>query len=210
VGSIIDPPPPASAPPATPTRAHRPSVGPMFSATRSLLTTLSARAAAKARPTQKVRARQLREFPRIPGCRMSERRARRVRRHRHPRWRTRGYLPNCQLPAFGSRGGAPRTIQRKSEPEPACKPDSVDRLRDPAVIPLGRRLPAGSSDLYPEAWGEQPASLFGLAPGGVYRASAVTGGSGELLPHRFTLAATRRNAAVCSLWHFPRLAAGRR
>ena len=87
-----------------------------------------------------------------------------------------------------------------------------DRLRDPAVIPLGRRLPGGSSDLYPEAWGEPPASLFGLAPGGVYRASAVTGGSGELLPHRFTLAAAplSRAAAVCFLWHFPRLAAGRR
>ena len=31
------------------------------------------------------------------------------------------------------------------------------------------------------------ALLFGLAPGGVYRASDVTTGAGELLPHRFTL-----------------------
>ena len=30
--------------------------------------------------------------------------------------------------------------------------------------------------------------LLGLAPGGVYRASALTDGSGELLPRRFTLA----------------------
>jgi hypothetical protein len=77
-----------------------------------------------------------------------------------------------------------------------------DRLRGPAVIPLGRRLPGGSSDLYPEAWGEQPASLFGLAPGGVYLASAVTGRSGELLPHRFTLAATpsrRRRGGLFSV-----------
>jgi len=29
--------------------------------------------------------------------------------------------------------------------------------------------------------------LFGLAPGGVYKASAVTDGTGELLPHLFTL-----------------------
>jgi len=29
--------------------------------------------------------------------------------------------------------------------------------------------------------------LFGFAPGGVYKASAVTGGAGELLPHPFTL-----------------------
>ena len=31
------------------------------------------------------------------------------------------------------------------------------------------------------------ASLFGLAPGGVYLASVVTVGPGELLPHPFTL-----------------------
>ncbi len=89
------------------------------------------------------------------------------------------------------------------EPEPACKPDSVDRLRDPAVIPLGRRLPAGSSDLYPEAWSEPLASLFGLAPGGVYRASAVTGGSGELLPHRFTLAVALRRRRFVFCGTFP-------
>ena len=35
------------------------------------------------------------------------------------------------------------------------------------------------------------ASLFDLAPGGVYLASGVTAGSGELLPHPFTL--TRRS-----------------
>jgi hypothetical protein len=31
------------------------------------------------------------------------------------------------------------------------------------------------------------ASLFGLAPGGVCRAAAVTSARGALLPHRFTL-----------------------
>ncbi len=35
-------------------------------------------------------------------------------------------------------------------------------------------------------------SLFGLAPDGVYRAAAVAGARGGLLPHRFTLAAARR------------------
>jgi len=34
--------------------------------------------------------------------------------------------------------------------------------------------------------------LFGLAPGGVYKASAVTGGTGELLPHPFTLTSLER------------------
>lgn len=43
--------------------------------------------------------------------------------------------------------------------------------------------------------------LFGLAPDGVYRASDVTAGTGELLPHPFTL--TSQRLAVFSLWHFP-------
>jgi hypothetical protein len=60
----------------------------------------------------------------------------------------------------------------------------------------------------PEASGEQPlshtpprqgdggiASLFGLAPGGVYRAPDVTTGTGALLPHRFTLTSIRCVAA---------------
>ena len=34
--------------------------------------------------------------------------------------------------------------------------------------------------------------LFGLAPGGVYKASAVTDGTGELLPHLFTLTSLGR------------------
>jgi hypothetical protein len=86
----------------------------------------------------------------------------------------------------------------------------------------------------PEASGEPPlfhwwsrvgpsgnASLFGLAPGGVYRASNVTIGTGALLPHRFTLTTVQRavllpiagdrqcravvhaGRAVCFLWHFP-------
>ena len=49
------------------------------------------------------------------------------------------------------------------------------------------------------------ALLFGLAPSGVCRASDVTIGAGELLPHRFTL--TPENGplpgVVCFLWHFP-------
>ena len=49
------------------------------------------------------------------------------------------------------------------------------------------------------------ASLFGLAPGGVYLASGVTAGPGELLPHPFTLTRLRQSLrrADFSLWHFP-------
>jgi hypothetical protein len=61
----------------------------------------------------------------------------------------------------------------------------------------------------PEASGEPPfspwwstvgpsgnASLFGLAPGGVYQASNVTIGTGALLPHRFTLTTGQRAALL--------------
>ena len=71
------------------------------------------------------------------------------------------------------------------------------------TISLGRRLPDASSNL-PGSRTEpgrlvpgitdrltgrflRTAPLFGLAPGGVYRARLVTQPAGELLPHRFTL-----------------------
>src|SRR6266540_67998 len=63
------------------------------------------------------------------------------------------------------------------------------------VISLGRRLPGASSGhtREPHAGRASPVSgialLFGLAPGGVCRASPVTRAAGELLPHRFTLTA---------------------
>jgi len=50
------------------------------------------------------------------------------------------------------------------------------------------------------------ASLFGLAPGGVYLASAVTDGPGELLPHPFTLTCRGRRTSLCGTfpWGHPR------
>ncbi len=41
------------------------------------------------------------------------------------------------------------------------------------------------------------ASLFGLAPGGVYLASDVTAGPGELLPHPFTLTRHGGRTSLC-------------
>ena len=56
------------------------------------------------------------------------------------------------------------------------------------TIHLAPLLPAGSSDLPGNSDGPPSnAPLFGLAPGGVYLAPAVTGETGELLPHLFTL-----------------------
>ena len=39
--------------------------------------------------------------------------------------------------------------------------------------------------------------LFGLAPGGVYLATSVTGSTGELLPHLFTLTGASRRCVFC-------------
>ena len=73
------------------------------------------------------------------------------------------------------------------------------------IISLGRRLPGASSSLperhsgrtnpraanAPRGRGGEVARtlIFGLAPGGVYRAGPVARVAGELLPHRFTLTA---------------------
>lgn len=56
------------------------------------------------------------------------------------------------------------------------------------AIPLVPPLPMGSSNL-PESLDGPPSNalLFGFAPDGVYLAPDVTTGTGELLPHRFTL-----------------------
>jgi len=80
------------------------------------------------------------------------------------------------------------------------------RLRGPAVIHLGLPLPAASCGL-PASIGRAAlersrrpappgAGPFDLAPGGVYRAAAVTCGAGGLLHHRFTLTPRRGGAAT--------------
>jgi hypothetical protein len=120
-----------------------------------------------------------------------------------------GRLPDVQctvpLAAHGS-------YSRRCRPEQAISrilfPPPVSRQRV-AIIHLGHPLPNTSCDL-PGSSGGQPsnAPLFGLAPGGVYRASPVTRGTGALLPHRFTLTAPLlpdgiTDTAVYFLLHFP-------
>jgi hypothetical protein len=81
-------------------------------------------------------------------------------------------------------------------PEEVSKPDSVTPTQrvGVAAIHLVPRLPGGSSDRPEESDGQPVPTLagrrplHGLAPGGVYRASALSNGPGELLPHHFTLA----------------------
>ncbi len=66
-------------------------------------------------------------------------------------------------------------------------PEAVTRY-GVMTIHLASPLPTRSSDLPGDLDGPPSnVPLFGLAPGGVYRAPAVTGRPGELLPHPFTL-----------------------
>src|SRR5439155_27174723 len=67
-----------------------------------------------------------------------------------------------------------------------CSLSWVQRGSHFSRTPVARRLKRPN----PRARAGDPiALLFGLAPGGVCRADAVTRAAGELLPHRFTLTA---------------------
>ena len=106
-----------------------------------------------------------------------------------------GWSCGATPPAARHRGGAANSC------EPACKPDSVPADEPAVAIYLGPPLPAGSCGL-PGTIGRATRSLFGLAPGGVWRAAAVTRSAGGLLHHRFTLACAAR-AAIGGLLSVP-------
>ena len=105
-------------------------------------------------------------------------------------------------------------IDRREVDEWACKPNSVARRGELAIIYLGRRLLDASCDL-PEASGRttraaEPSWMaglrlpLGLAPDGVYIADPVTRAAGGLLHHLFTLTtdeACALSVAMSSLWH---------
>src|SRR5690349_17974867 len=86
-----------------------------------------------------------------------------------------------------------------------------------AAIHLGLPSPAGSSGP-PAGSGGPPSNacaagsggpdrdLLDLAPGGVYRAAAITRGAGGLLHHRFTLTGPSRRFVFCGT--VPRVAPG--
>src|SRR5690606_32077464 len=88
----------------------------------------------------------------------------------------------------------------------------VSRVLSGTVIHLGRTSPCASSDLPGSSAGHTNAPLFGLAPGGVYRAAACCHPRGALLPHLFTLTGvlirTLRRSVFCGT--FRRLAPPRR
>ncbi len=73
----------------------------------------------------------------------------------------------------------------------------VSRVLSWAIIHLGPPSPTASSDLPGSPCGrghpsqnDESTPLFGLAPGGVYRAAACYQPRGALLPHHFTLTRT--------------------
>ena len=101
----------------------------------------------------------------------------------------------CQEKFSWGSGAAANAARRP--PEEVCKPDPVPPPRKrgqqpfiwapgcPGALATDPRERAG----HPRpALADRTSLLLGLAPGGVYRASALSGGPGELLPHHFTLA----------------------
>ncbi len=104
-----------------------------------------------------------------------------------------GSLSTGKLAGMTSHEHVGSSGKKSKAPEKAGKPGPVPRAGCPARgdghfsrTPVARRLKRPN----PRARAGHPiALLFGLAPGGVCRAGAVTRAAGELLPHRFTLTA---------------------
>jgi hypothetical protein len=103
----------------------------------------------------------------------------------------------------GASGG--RSLRKRSRP--------ISRVLSRTIIHLRYASPRTSSDLPGSTCGpharphpkmKPPAPLFGLAPGGVCRATECCHRRGALLPHPFTLTAPFAGGlAVCFLLHFP-------
>ncbi len=130
------------------------------------------------------------------------------------------FCSNCiggALP-LGEPGQHPARLTRKLKGkrcQTACKPGSVPAVRQVMAIHLGRPLPDASRDrpgrrrgnppagIRPKARADAP-SLFGLAPGGVYRAVPVAGNAVRSCRTLSPLPADATSRpAVCFLWHFP-------
>src|SRR4051812_11977412 len=93
-----------------------------------------------------------------------------------------------------------------TEGEPACRPGSVTPLARGDGHPSRTAVADSLVRSTREHRAGRPQTLaFDLAPGGVYRAAAVTCGAGGLLHHRFTLTPPplTGRGAVCFLWHYP-------
>ena len=108
---------------------------------------------------------------------------------------------------YGEQANSRRVLHEQiKEMKLACKPGSVRHPfpSAPTVIPLGPRLPVGSSNLPGGSASHAIAPLFGLAPDGVYPAAPVARDAVSsylaISPLPDPLA---RPSAVYFLWHFP-------
>src|SRR5271165_3164917 len=136
-----------------------------------------------------------------------------------PRRRTQpaeGAFPEAE--AGGTQHDEKSLGQRPGAGESACRPGSVPPLARGDGHPSRTAVAGSLVRSTREHRAGRPQSLaqgargspLDLAPGGVYRAAAVTCGAGGLLHHRFTLtpALTRGRSVFCGT--VPRVAPGRR
>jgi hypothetical protein len=114
--------------------------------------------------------------------------------------------PECARP--DPRGMLRRRSELCEGGEPACRPGSVPPLARGGGHPSGTAVADSLVRSTREHRAGRPRSLaqgtigspLDLAPGGVYRAAAVTCGAGGLLHHRFTLTlASRRQGGLFSV-----------
>ncbi len=98
-------------------------------------------------------------------------------------------------------------MRTKKKRQAACKPGSVvtaisgaDGHSSGMAVTSHLVQPTRMAGRKPP-WPEGRPSLFGLAPGGVYPADAVTGIA--VRSYRTLSPLPRQAAAVCFLWHFP-------
>ena len=82
--------------------------------------------------------------------------------------------------------------ERPCKPGPVLVPEGVSDSHFSGAS-VTTRLERPTRKAWTRASATSP-SLFGLSPGGVYRAVPVTEDAGALLPHRFTLAARRADS----------------
>ncbi len=119
--------------------------------------------------------------------------------------------PRLRTGSIGRSPGPPPGLveSRQKKSQMACKPGSVPGPEAggwPFIWDACRQAPRAT---YPGGGAETrlPANrlppLFGLAPGGVYHATAVTGGAVRSYRTLSPLPPGRSVRAVCFLWHFP-------
>ena len=103
-----------------------------------------------------------------------------------------GHRSDAPLRRRADRERESRWRERPCKPGPVLVPEGVSDSHFSGAS-VTTRLERPTRKAWTRAGAKKP-SLFGLSPGGVYRAVPVTEDAGALLPHRFTLAARRADS----------------